>query len=223
MLQVDNPTGLRRVAHAPSARAQAPVNEADPRVKRTRKLLQDTFLELLAEKSFDSITVQDIAQRSTINRATFYAHFVDKHDLFGQVSREWFRKAVQKRLPAAAPLSRANLRLLILATMEALADLDGHCRPIETLKPLIMSAVQEELHDFLAGCLKQLPRNSLRRRANLEATTAAVSWTIFGAALNWSQSSTRPAAEPAAAQIAALLTDGLSTVLEPNVLDQQAG
>ena len=58
------------------------VNEADPRVKRTRKLLQDALLELLAEKSFDAITVQDIAERSTINRATFYAHFVDKYDLF---------------------------------------------------------------------------------------------------------------------------------------------
>ena len=51
----------------------------DPRVKRTRGLLLKSFGDLLAEKSFDAITVQDIAERSTINRATFYAHYVDKY------------------------------------------------------------------------------------------------------------------------------------------------
>src|SRR5439155_11673683 len=95
------------------------VNEADPRVKRTRQLLQDALVELLGEKSFDAITVQDIAHRSTINRATFYAHFVDKHDLFAQFSRDWFRATLRTRLPDGAAFSRANLRLLALATMEA--------------------------------------------------------------------------------------------------------
>ena len=68
------------------------VNEADPRVKRTRKLLEDALMELLAEKSFDAITVQDIADRSTVNRATFYTHFVDKYELFAGSAREWFRR-----------------------------------------------------------------------------------------------------------------------------------
>src|SRR5260370_114076 len=89
------------------------VNEADPRVKRTRKLLQDALLELLAEKSFDAITVQDIAERSTINRATFYAHFVDKYELFASYNREWFRQALFNRLPEVAPFSRANLEVII--------------------------------------------------------------------------------------------------------------
>ncbi|MBI4304912.1 MAG: TetR family transcriptional regulator, partial [Chloroflexi bacterium] len=48
-------------------------NPQDPRVKRTRKLLHDAFDSLLSEKSFEAITVQDIAERATVNRATFYA------------------------------------------------------------------------------------------------------------------------------------------------------
>jgi len=39
----------------------AQVNQNDPRVKRTRELLQRTFTELIHEKSFEAITVQDIA------------------------------------------------------------------------------------------------------------------------------------------------------------------
>src|ERR1700674_1988307 len=118
-----------RVAHKQSARPRPAVNQADPRVKRTRSLLQDALVELLAEKSFDAITVLDIAERSTINRATFYAHFADKYELFASFSREWFRQALRRRLGDGACFSRSNLRLLILASMEALAEMDDHCQP----------------------------------------------------------------------------------------------
>src|SRR5207247_5455899 len=93
------------------------VNEADPRVKRTRKLLQDALLELLAEKSFDAISVHEIAERSTINRATFYAHYVDKYALFSGYVHQWFRKALRQNVADGAGLSRSNLQLVILASM----------------------------------------------------------------------------------------------------------
>jgi AcrR family transcriptional regulator len=189
------------------------VNEADPRVKRTRKLLQDALLELLAEKNFDAITVQDIAERSTINRATFYAHFVDKYDLFASYSREWFRQALHNRLPEGAVFSRVNLQLVILATMEALAELDDHCRPTEAMKPLVMSAVQEELSGYVSRWLERTLRTGAHQQVGLETTAAGLSWAIFGTAVDWSRMVERTPAEPTAAQIATLLTEGLSTVI----------
>jgi len=45
----------------------------DPRIRRTRGLLQDALKRLLEEKDFDKITIQDIAEAATLNRATFYA------------------------------------------------------------------------------------------------------------------------------------------------------
>ncbi|HWQ84479.1 MAG TPA: TetR/AcrR family transcriptional regulator [Anaerolineales bacterium] len=56
-----------------------PVVEAkvDPRIKRTRALLVQAFTELLAEKGFQAISVQDISERATVNRTTFYLHFPD--------------------------------------------------------------------------------------------------------------------------------------------------
>src|SRR5258708_20906931 len=93
------------------------VNEADPRVRRTRKLLQDALLELLAEKSFDAITVQDIAERSTINRATFYAHFVDKYELFASYTHEWFRKALHQRLGCGGSPPRCTMPAFFLARL----------------------------------------------------------------------------------------------------------
>lgn len=189
------------------------VNEADPRVKRTRKLLQEALLALLAEKNFDAITVQDIAERSTINRATFYSHFEDKYALFACFLREWFRQAVRRRLADCATLSRSNLRLLIMVSMEALAELDDHCQPTETMKPLVMSVVQEELSELLLDWLEQTPRRATQQQVPLASTAAGLSWAIFGTALDWSRMPERSPAEPTAGGIADLLTDGLASVV----------
>src|SRR5215216_7166576 len=84
----------------------------DPRVTRTRKLLLDAFLSLMAEKSFDDITVQDIAARATVNRATFYAHFVDKYALVDEMIREGFMQILQQRMATPALSTEEHLRRL---------------------------------------------------------------------------------------------------------------
>ena len=53
----------------------------DPRIARTRGLLQDALLALARERDLDEIAVADIADRATINRSTFYQHYADKDTL----------------------------------------------------------------------------------------------------------------------------------------------
>jgi len=54
----------------------------DRRVQRTRKILQDALIELILEKGFDKVTVQDVVERANVGRSTFYSHFKDTEDLF---------------------------------------------------------------------------------------------------------------------------------------------
>lgn len=54
----------------------------DPRVARTRVLLQTAALELAAERDLDKITIAHVAERATINRATVYQHYRDRDELF---------------------------------------------------------------------------------------------------------------------------------------------
>lgn len=56
----------------------------DPRVRRTRQLLRRALWELIPEKGYEAITIQDIADRATLNRTTFYLHYRDKADLLYQ-------------------------------------------------------------------------------------------------------------------------------------------
>ena len=53
----------------------------DPRVLRTRRLLQDALLALARERSLDEISVADVADRATVNRSTFYQHYPDTDTL----------------------------------------------------------------------------------------------------------------------------------------------
>ena len=52
----------------------------DIRVRRTYNQLTEALIKLLAQKSFDDLTVLEICNRANVHRATFYKHFVDKHD-----------------------------------------------------------------------------------------------------------------------------------------------
>ena len=53
----------------------------DRRVRRTRAGLADALVELILERGYARITVQDILDRADIGRSTFYAHFRDKDAL----------------------------------------------------------------------------------------------------------------------------------------------
>jgi AcrR family transcriptional regulator len=61
--------------------------KTDPRVLRTRALLMDALMDLIPEKGYDAITVKDITERATLNRATFYLHYSNKDDLLYQGMR----------------------------------------------------------------------------------------------------------------------------------------
>jgi len=53
----------------------------DRRAARTREMLIHALLELVEDKHYDQITVQDIVQRANVGRSTFYAHYQSKDDL----------------------------------------------------------------------------------------------------------------------------------------------
>jgi AcrR family transcriptional regulator len=71
-----------------------PESKIDPRVIRTRALLHNAIMELVAERGYEAITIQDITDRATLNRATFYLHYQDKNDLLLNVFDELIKEMV---------------------------------------------------------------------------------------------------------------------------------
>lgn len=58
------------------------MTKTDRRVQRTRELLQTALIELISERGYDAITIQDIVDRANVGRTTFYLHYLSKDDLF---------------------------------------------------------------------------------------------------------------------------------------------
>ena len=62
----------------------------DRRQRKSRERIFHAFIELLAKKHFNQITVGEIIERADVGRATFYAHFETKDFLLKELCEELF-------------------------------------------------------------------------------------------------------------------------------------
>ena len=79
-------------------------------MNRTKQAIREAFWQLLEEKPYSKITVQNIAERCHINRNTFYYHFPDIPTLAESTIRGWVTDLLQTRCAFGAP-SRCVLPL----------------------------------------------------------------------------------------------------------------
>src|SRR5271169_2090700 len=127
----------------------------DPRIRRTRQMLFKAFQDLLTEKTFLLITVQDIAERSTLNRATFYDHFTDKFALLEAMIGERFSALIDARMAGSEGTCEASLRQLILAACDFLAEVSSGCQKHQRqFEPFVESQVKTILYEFLLVGIK---------------------------------------------------------------------
>lgn len=75
------------VASLCSASNVGHASKGDALVMNTRKILLDSFYELIQDHDVDGVTVQMILDRSGVSRATFYRHYRDKYDLMNAFYR----------------------------------------------------------------------------------------------------------------------------------------
>jgi AcrR family transcriptional regulator len=181
--------------------AQKSCETLDPRIRRTRQLLQEALFNLLQTKDFDSISVQDIADAATVNRATFYDHYPDKFALLNCMVGVRFHELLAERQVRFDDSCSSALKAIVLAVCDYLARMHGPegKRPVEPHMESAIIAVVRRV--FLEG-LKLHPREG---GVPAEMTAAAASWAIYGAAKEWAQTPDRGDSEKVADTIAALV------------------
>lgn len=116
----------------------------DPRIKRTRQLLQGSLRQLLQQKPFDEILVQDITSAATVNRATFYDHYTDKLDLFNALIASDFQTLLDQRGVCFEQGDAAGLTAIVMAVSDFLAQLHSDhakCSRQANTGPLIDGAI----------------------------------------------------------------------------------
>lgn len=106
----------------------------DMRVKRTKQNIINAFIALTKEKDLDAITVQEIADKAMVNRATFYAHYRDKQDLYDQV----FNQAISLFSPLKNPLLFLNRHVMFTKLEKTLTKVFENCATNRDLLLLII-------------------------------------------------------------------------------------
>lgn len=177
----------------------------DPRVKRTRLLLEHAFMEVLREKGFQTVTVQDITERAGVNRATFYAHFADKYALLDHSIRQGFLQEIEKRMLNACHFSMENLCNLIIAVCEFINHTNSHCKPSQAqFETLVEAQVKAVVYDLLLNWLQKAKIDVAP-----ETAATAASWAIFGLAAQWAHGRQPAPAEEFAQEVLPLVAANL--------------
>ncbi|HEX2618544.1 MAG TPA: TetR/AcrR family transcriptional regulator [Phototrophicaceae bacterium] len=200
-------------------------SKLDPRARRTRQMLQQSMNALMNEKSFTQITVQDIAARADVNRATFYAHFVDKYDLINSIIRDHFQAMLDEVLPENAMMTCKNLNLLIQSVYAYLSNFPGQCNSAQLHKDhgLMVQQVQYQMYVVLLEWLKHAPsRNKTEvipddnETTLLEVSAMMISWSIFGPILQTAWGKRKISSKQLTDQIMKLIQFSFSEYLVPD-------
>jgi len=175
----------------------------DPRIRRTRVLLQQALGKLLEAKEFDKISVQDIAEAATVNRATFYDHYTDKFALLECMVGTRFGELLEARGVRFDGGCASALRGMVQGVCDYLAGAPGmECERQLQMEPHMEAAVIAVVRGMLLHGLEKHPP---AEGVSAEMLAATLSWAIYGAAKEWLRTPGRCSSEAVVEQVMALV------------------
>ncbi len=179
----------------------------DPRVRRTRQILQQTLAELLRTREFESLSVHEITDAAGVNRATFYAHYPDKFALLECMVAGRLHALLEGRGVVFDGSCSMALQGIVLGVCDFLTQslrqgAGAKCPKANQLPPHMESAIIAVVRGMLLDGIRKHPPEG-EYSPELLASTA--SWAIYGAAREWLQTPDHPPSEEVAPAIQRLV------------------
>jgi AcrR family transcriptional regulator len=189
----------------------------DPRIRRTRQLLQGALRTLLQSKTLEEISVQDIAEAATINRATFYDHYTDKFSLLESMIAGGFHLMLHEREVNYDGTCPSAAAAIIQAACDYIVQI--HERPPDyrtqsAFEPLVDSAITTAIRRVLIAGIEKY---GAPQTISPEIRAAAVASAIYGAAKQWFVAASRPTVDQTVPEILALVLPMLQTSAAPHL------
>ena len=138
----------------------------DLRIQKTYLALRTAFVDLLEEKRFEDITVNELCDRAMIRRTTFYKHFADKYEYFTFYIRELVA-TFQDRLAPDVAEGEAREYLLHMSC-EMIRFMKQHDKLVQNVKnssmfPILLSIMLEQISLDVAQVIRRVTDTSVDR------------------------------------------------------------
>jgi AcrR family transcriptional regulator len=167
-----NPTEVNMAAKA-----------VDRRIQRTRQMIQKAFLELVLEKGYDEVTIQNVLDRANVGRSTFYAHFQDKEDLFlsefEALRDEFEQEMVDSFATGGAPWD---------LTLKMFQHAQLHHGPYKALTSKQTGAMMSHMNEYISAMLRDHLAPLYARRKDIQVPVDVMIFSLvssFMALLIW--------------------------------------
>jgi AcrR family transcriptional regulator len=200
------------LSRAGTAPIDAPACESqDPRIRRTRQLLQQALATLLHTREFDKLSVQEITDAAGVNRATFYAHYPDKFALLECMVAGRFHALLDGRNIVFDGSCSNALTGIVLGVCDFLSQSLTHATPTDCpsathLPPHMETAIVAVVRGMLLEGLRNHPADSPAVPSpSPELLAATASWAIYGAAREWVRTPNHPPSEEIALTVQRLV------------------
>lgn len=150
----------------------------DRRSQRSRQLIRSAMLDLLFERRYDEILVQDILDRANIGRSTFYTHYFDKEDVLASIADEQLEMLSQQ-------LSQREAGQGIIPSLEVFQHVHQNRQYFRAmLRGRAREALWDAAQTALSRTIEQALATSLAEKHSLLVPMTVVSQYLAGAFLN---------------------------------------
>lgn len=197
--------------------------QLDPRVVRTRKLLREAFMDLVAEKGYRNITIQELTDRATLNRVTFYLHYDNLEDLLIQTTHHLLDELVA-RVPPRKEGGGSYQKVLdgLAINFQFFADYQDFMRSMLGPEGVWTFLHTWQEYHFQAGInrLRELHKGNPELEIEPELVSRYMHASFTGVLQWWFETDMSSSPQELAAKVLKIYTEGVYRTLGYTITDQ---
>jgi AcrR family transcriptional regulator len=180
----------------------------DLRVRKTKKALTEAFLELLKEKHFEDITINELCDRAEIRRATFYKHYTDKFHFLACFTRT-LRDSFDSYFWSPSK-SEATPEYYVEYVKKVIAYLDSNNELVDNilksdLFPTMMTIITEQNYRDTKASLERSVASGMKLHASIDTVAAMFTGGVATSVYIWLLSGKKKPADELAIEIGNML------------------
>ena len=180
----------------------------DLRVKKTKRALTSAFIELLKEKHFEDITINELCEKAEIRRATFYKHYTDKFHFLS-----CFTRALRDNFDSffwSSNRHEATPEYYVEYVRKVIAYLDNNNELVENmlksdLFPTMMTIITEQNYKDTKAQLERSVAAGMRLHASVDTAAAMFTGGVATSIYIWLLSGKKKPADELAREIGSML------------------